>query len=66
MTRYSFFEPKALYQTSCDVPDEMYTIPSARRPLCARDDCTVVAFGQMVNRAAAAMTRWRRKALPAT
>ena len=22
-----FFEPKALYQTACEVPDEMYTIP---------------------------------------
>ena len=22
-----FFEPKALYQETCEVPDEMYTIP---------------------------------------
>jgi pyruvate dehydrogenase E1 component beta subunit len=51
-----FFEPKALYQTSCEVPDEMYTIPFGKAAIVREgDDCTVVAFGQMVGRAAAAI-----------
>lgn len=51
-----FFEPKALYQESCEVPDEMYTIPFGEANIVREgDDCTVVAFGQMVGRAAAAI-----------
>jgi pyruvate dehydrogenase E1 component beta subunit len=51
-----FFEPKALYQTSCEVPAEMYTIPFGKAAIVREgDDCTVVAFGQMVGRAAAAI-----------
>ena len=51
-----FFEPKALYQEACEVPDEMYTIPFGQAAYVREgDDCTVVAFGQMVPRAAAAI-----------
>jgi acetoin:2,6-dichlorophenolindophenol oxidoreductase subunit beta len=51
-----FFEPKALYQVACEVPDEMYTIPFGQAAFVREgDDVTVVAFGQMVGRAAAAI-----------
>jgi pyruvate dehydrogenase E1 component beta subunit len=51
-----FFEPKALYQVACEVPDEMYTIPFGQAAMPREgDDVTVVAFGQMVNRAAQAI-----------
>ena len=51
-----FFEPKALYQEACEVPDEVYTIPFGQAAMPREgDDVTVVAFGQMVNRAAAAI-----------
>ena len=51
-----FFEPKALYQAACEVPDEMYTIPFGQAAFVREgDDVTVVAFGQMVGRAAAAI-----------
>ncbi|GAB5449822.1 MAG: alpha-ketoacid dehydrogenase subunit beta [Halioglobus sp.] len=51
-----FFEPKALYQEACEVPDEAYTIPFGEAAFVREgDDVTVVAFGQMVNRAAAAI-----------
>jgi pyruvate/2-oxoglutarate/acetoin dehydrogenase E1 component len=51
-----FFEPKALYQETCEVPDEMYTIPFGEAAILREgDDCTVVAFGLMVGRAAAAV-----------
>jgi len=51
-----FFEPKALYQVSCEVPDETYTIPFGEAAFVREgDDVTVVAFGQMVGRAAEAI-----------
>ncbi|MGI9286090.1 MAG: alpha-ketoacid dehydrogenase subunit beta [Pseudomonadales bacterium] len=51
-----FFEPKALYQEACEVPDEAYTIPFGEAAMPREgDDVTVVAFGQMVGRAAAAI-----------
>ena len=51
-----FFEPKVLYQEACDVPDEMYTIPFGEAAFVREgDDVTVVAFGQMVPRATAAI-----------
>ncbi len=51
-----FFEPKALYQEACEVPDEPYTIPFGEAAMPREgDDVTVVAFGQMVGRAAAAI-----------
>jgi len=51
-----FFEPKALYQVACEVPDEPYTIPFGAAAMPREgDDVTVVAFGQMVGRAAAAI-----------
>jgi pyruvate/2-oxoglutarate/acetoin dehydrogenase E1 component len=51
-----FFEPKALYQEACEVPDEVYEIPFGQAAMPREgDDVTVVAFGQMVNRAAAAI-----------
>ena len=51
-----FFEPKVLYQEACDVPDEMYTIPFGEANFVREgDDCTVVAFGQMVPKAAQAI-----------
>ena len=51
-----FFEPKILYQETCEVPDEMYTIPFGEASMVREgDDVTVVAFGQMVPKAAAAI-----------
>ena len=51
-----FFEPKALYQVPCEVPDEMYTIPFGEAAFVREgDDVTVVAFGQMVGKAAEAI-----------
>jgi len=51
-----FFEPKTLYQEACEVPDEMYTIPFGEANFVREgDDVTVVAFGQMVPKAAAAI-----------
>jgi len=51
-----FFEPKALYQVQREVPDEPYTIPFGQAAMPREgDDVTVVAFGQMVDRAAAAI-----------
>ncbi len=51
-----FFEPKTLYQEACEVPDEPYTIPFGEAAMVREgDDVTVVAFGQMVGRAAAAI-----------
>ena len=51
-----FFEPKALYQETCEVPDEPYTIPLGEAGMPREgDDVTVVAFGQMVGRAAQAI-----------
>lgn len=51
-----FFEPKALYQVACEVPDEYYTIPLGQAAMPREgDDVTVVAFGQMVGRAAQAI-----------
>ena len=48
-----FFEPKILYQETADVPDEMYTIPFGEANFVREgDDVTVVAFGQMVPKAA--------------
>ncbi len=51
-----FFEPKILYQETCEVPDEMYTIPFGEAAFVREgDDVTVVAFGQMVPKAAQAI-----------
>lgn len=51
-----FFEPKALYRQSAEVPDERYTIPFGEANFVREgDEVTVVAFGQMVPRAAAAI-----------
>ena len=51
-----FFEPKALYQETCEVPDEPYTIPLGEAGMPREgDDVTVVAVGQMVGRAAQAL-----------
>ena len=51
-----FFEPTALYQETCEVPDEPYTIPLGEAGMPREgDDVTVVAFGQMVGRAAQAI-----------
>lgn len=51
-----FFEPKALYTESCDVPDEPYAIPLGEAAMPREgDDVTVVAFGAMVPAAIAAI-----------
>lgn len=51
-----FFEPKILYQETCEVPEEMYTIPFGEAAFVREgDDVTVVAFGQMVPKAAEAI-----------
>jgi pyruvate dehydrogenase E1 component beta subunit len=51
-----FFEPKILYQEACEVPDEIYTIPFGEAAFVREgDDVTVVAFGQMVPKAAKAI-----------
>ena len=51
-----FFEPKILYQETAEVPDEAYTIPFGEAAFVREgDDVTVVAFGQMVSKAATAI-----------
>ena len=51
-----FFEHKLLYQSECEVPDEAYTIPFGEAAMPREgEDCTVVAFGQMVNVSAKAI-----------
>ena len=56
MIPYCSFEPKVLYQETAEVPDEMYTIPFGQANFVREgDDVTVVAFGQMVPKAAAAI-----------
>lgn len=53
-----FFEPKALYEGSCEVPDEPYAIPFGEAAMPREgDDVTVVAFGAMVNKAASAIDK---------
>ena len=53
-----FFEPKILYQETAEVPDEMYTIPFGQANFVREgDDVTVVAFGQMVPKAATEINR---------
>ncbi len=47
-----FLEHKLLYETSCPVPDEIYTIPFGEAAFCREgSDCTIVAMGAMVPRA---------------
>ena len=59
-----FFEPKALYQEACEVPDEPYTIPLGEAGMPREgDDVTVVAFGQMVGRAAQAIDALEEKGI---
>jgi len=51
-----FFEHKLLYQTTGEVPDEAYTIPFGEAAMPREGEhATVVAFGHMVNVAAAAI-----------
>ena len=54
MTRCCSSSPRFCTRGS-RVPDEHYTIPSVRRLVREGDDVTVVAFGQMVPKAAAAI-----------
>jgi pyruvate dehydrogenase E1 component beta subunit len=49
-----FIEHKLLYETSCPVPDEMYTIPFGEAAFPREgSDATIVAFGSMVPKAIA-------------
>jgi len=49
-----FLEHKLLYETSCEVPDEMYTIPFGQANFLREgDDVTIVALSAMVHRAVA-------------
>ena len=53
-----FFESKGLYTTSCEVPDEPYTIPLGEAAMPREgEDVTVVAFGMMVPVAAEAIDK---------
>ena len=53
-----FFEPKILYQDTCEVPDEPYEIPLGQASMPREgDDVTVVAFSTMVKYAAEAIDR---------
>ncbi|MCG8441486.1 MAG: alpha-ketoacid dehydrogenase subunit beta [Caulobacterales bacterium] len=53
-----FLEHKVLYDTKGEVPEEPYAIPFAEANLVRRgDDVTIVAFGRMVNFAAAVADR---------
>lgn len=50
-----FMEPKALYDTEAEVPDEPYRIPFGEANVVREGrDLTIVAFGAMVRRATAA------------
>ncbi len=45
-----FFEHKAMYDEEVDVPDESYAIPFGEANVTREgDDCTIIAFGRMVN-----------------
>lgn len=47
-----FIEHKLLYETTCEVPDEMYTIPFGEAAFTRQGtDCTIVAMGAMVLKA---------------
>lgn len=51
-----FLEHKALYDTSCEVPDEAYAIPFGEANFISEgDDLTVVAFSAMVPKSQAAI-----------
>lgn len=45
-----FFEHKAMYDMEGEVPDEAYAIPFGQANVSREgDDCTIIAFGRMVN-----------------
>ena len=45
-----FFEHKAMYDMEGEVPDESYAIPFGQANVTRDgDDCTIIAFGRMVN-----------------
>jgi pyruvate dehydrogenase E1 component beta subunit len=62
-----FFEHKALYDETGDVPDESYTIPFGEANI-TRDggDLTIVAFGRMVGLANQAADELKREGIAAT
>jgi pyruvate/2-oxoglutarate/acetoin dehydrogenase E1 component len=62
-----FFEHKALYDETGEVPDESYTIPFGEANV-TRDggDVTIVAFGRMVNLANQAADALKREGIAAT
>ncbi len=62
-----FFEHKALYDDTGDVPDESYTIPFGEANI-TRDggDLTIVAFGRMVGLANQAADELKRGGISAT
>ena len=62
-----FFEHKALYDETGEVPDESYTIPFGEANV-TRDggDVTIVGFGRMVNLANQAADELKREGIAAT
>ena len=62
-----FFEHKALYDETGDVPDESYTIPFGEANLTREGgDVTIVAFGRMVGLANQAADELKRDGVAAT
>lgn len=62
-----FFEHKALYDESCEVPDESYTLPFGEAAVLREGaDCCVVALGGMVGRARQAAEALAREGVEVT
>jgi len=59
-----FIEHKALYGMKGEVPEEDYLVPLGLAHVCQPgEDCTIVAFGQMVHRSMAAAQRLKQQGI---
>ncbi|MBI5617035.1 MAG: alpha-ketoacid dehydrogenase subunit beta [Gammaproteobacteria bacterium] len=62
-----FFEHKAIYDQSAEVPDEAYALPFGEAAVIAEGgDCCVVAFGNMVNVARQALPLLEKEGIAVT
>lgn len=62
-----FFEHKALYDQSCEVPDESYVLPFGEAAVVREGgDCCIVAFGHMVQHARQAAEILAREGIEVT
>jgi pyruvate dehydrogenase E1 component beta subunit len=62
-----FFEHKAMYDMEGEVPDEAYAIPFGEANVTREgDDCTIIAFGRMVNLANAVADKLGKQGIGCT